>query len=70
MTLKKVILLNPSTVRIISSHADGEIITDVDYSTIASMDASSFATWAKANINPPVVAKIPSWLSSLEGTTI
>ena len=70
MTLKKVILLNPSTVRIISSHADGESITDVDYSTIANMDASSFATWAKANINPPVVAKIPSWLSSLEGTTI
>ncbi len=70
MTLKKVILLNPNTVRIIASHSSGDSVTDVAYATIANMDASSFATWAKANINPPVVAKIPSWLSSLEGTTI
>ena len=70
MVLKKVVLLNPTTVRIISSHTEGDSVTDVAYDTIAGMDATKFATWAKDNIKPPVASTIPSWLMDLVGKTI
>jgi hypothetical protein len=70
LTLKKVILLNPTTIRIIASHTEGDSVTDVSYTTIVGMDATSFATWAKENINPPVAPVIPSWLADMVGQSI
>ena len=70
MTLYKVILLNPTTIRIKVDFSGKKHHFDIPLSQIQSMDATSFATWAMANLTPPATPMVPTWLSDLEGTTL
>lgn len=69
MTINKVILLNPTTVRIWIDFSGIEQHFDVPLSQITALDAETFASWAQTNLVPPVVPVLPAWLKALEGTT-
>ncbi len=70
MTLDKVILLNPTTIRIKVDFSGTKHHFDIPLSQIAAMDAATFATWAVANLSPPAPPMVPTWLSDLEGITL
>ncbi len=70
MILKQVILLNITTVRLTVDFSGTAHHFDVPLSQITTMDATSFTTWAQANLVPPTPPTIPAWLSDLEGTTL
>lgn len=69
MTINKVILLNPTTVRILVDFSGIEQHFDVPLSQISALDAETFGTWAQTNLVPPMPPVLPEWLKALEGTT-
>ena len=70
MTLDKALLLNPTTIRLHIDFSGKKHHFDIPLSQIQSMDATSFATWALANLTPPAPPAVPTWLSDLEGSTL
>lgn len=70
MKLTKVVLLNPTTIRLFVDFRGTSQHFDVPLGQIAAMDAASFATWAQKNLVAPAPPVVPTWLKALENTTL
>lgn len=69
MILDKVVLLNPTTVRVWIDFSGEKVHFDLSLIQIQGMTATEFRVYATNNFKSPVV-NIPEWLITLEGSVL